>query len=62
MQNTIMDKFVLRSEYAPIGDQPQAIEALVKGFRKNRLCGMGNKLGTVVKWRSKCATNNTRFA
>lgn len=28
----IMDHFKLRSEYAPTGDQPQAIEALVKGF------------------------------
>ncbi len=27
-----MDHFKLRSEYAPTGDQPQAIEALVKGF------------------------------
>ena len=28
----IMDHFKLTSEYAPTGDQPQAIEALVKGF------------------------------
>lgn len=27
-----MDHFKLHSEYAPTGDQPQAIEALVKGF------------------------------
>ena len=26
--------FKLHSEYAPTGDQPQAIEALVKGSRK----------------------------
>ncbi len=30
-----MDKFVLKSPYQPTGDQPQAIEALVKGFRKD---------------------------
>ena len=30
-----MDHFELVSEYAPTGDQPQAIEALVDGFKKN---------------------------
>ena len=29
-----MDKFVLKAPYQPTGDQPQAIEALVKGSRK----------------------------
>ena len=29
-----MDHFVLHSEYKPTGDQPQAIEELVKGFRE----------------------------
>ena len=29
-----MDKFVLHSEYKPTGDQPQAIERLVKGFQE----------------------------
>ena len=29
-----MDKFILHSEYAPTGDQPQAIEALVNGFKE----------------------------
>ncbi len=29
-----MDKFVLHSEYQPTGDQPQAIEKLVDGFKK----------------------------
>ena len=29
-----MDHFELVSEYAPTGDQPQAIEQLVKGFQK----------------------------
>ncbi len=28
-----MDHFELVSEYAPTGDQPQAIEQLVKGFQ-----------------------------
>ena len=27
-----MDKFVLKSKYKPMGDQPQAIEELVKGL------------------------------
>lgn len=31
-----MDKFVLHSEYAPTGDQPQAIEGLVKGFKEGK--------------------------
>ena len=33
-----MEKFVLHSEYKPTGDQPQAIEALVKGFREGNQC------------------------
>ena len=37
-----MDKFVLHSEYKPTGDQPQAIEALVKGFRE------GNQFQTLL--------------
>ena len=31
-----MDHFVLHSEYSPTGDQPQAIEALVKGFQEGK--------------------------
>ena len=31
---TIQKQFKLHSEYAPTGDQPQAIEALVEGFKK----------------------------
>ena len=31
---SIMDHFELVSEFAPTGDQPQAIEALVKGFKE----------------------------
>ena len=27
-------RFILHSDYAPTGDQPQAIEALVKGFEE----------------------------
>ena len=36
-----MDHFELVSEYKPTGDQPQAIEELVEGFKKennSRLC------------------------
>ena len=33
-----MDQFVLKSEYKPTGDQPQAIEKLVKGFREGNQC------------------------
>ncbi len=37
-----MDRFVLHSEYQPTGDQPQAIEALVKGFKE------GNQFQTLL--------------
>ena len=37
-----MDKFILHSEYAPTGDQPQAIEALVRGFQE------GNQFQTLL--------------
>ncbi|MGN0466831.1 MAG: excinuclease ABC subunit UvrB [Lachnospiraceae bacterium] len=33
-----MDHFKLVSEYAPTGDQPQAIEKLVKGFKEGNQC------------------------
>ena len=33
-----MDYFELVSEYAPTGDQPQAIEQLVKGFQEGNQC------------------------
>lgn len=33
-----MEKFVLKSEYKPTGDQPQAIEKLVQGFREGNQC------------------------
>lgn len=33
-----MEKFKLHSEFAPTGDQPQAIEALVKGFQEGNQC------------------------
>ncbi len=33
-----MDKFVLHSPYKPTGDQPQAIEELVKGFKEGNQC------------------------
>ena len=37
-----MDKFILHSEYKPTGDQPQAIEKLVKGFKA------GNQFQTLL--------------
>ena len=37
-----MDNFELVSEYAPTGDQPQAIAELVKGFRE------GNQFETLL--------------
>jgi excinuclease ABC subunit B len=37
-----MDHFELHSEYQPTGDQPQAIDALVKGFRE------GNQFETLL--------------
>ena len=33
-----MDKFVLHSPYKPTGDQPQAIEKLVEGFKEGNQC------------------------
>ena len=33
-----MDKFILKAPYQPTGDQPQAIEALVKGFKEGNQC------------------------
>ena len=33
-----METFKLHSDYAPTGDQPQAIEKLVKGFREGNQC------------------------
>ncbi|MDY3908227.1 MAG: excinuclease ABC subunit UvrB [Eubacterium sp.] len=37
-----MDHFILHSEYKPTGDQPEAIEALVNGFRE------GNQFQTLL--------------
>ena len=33
-----MDHFILHSEYAPTGDQPQAIEELATGFKEGNQC------------------------
>ncbi|MBP3618146.1 MAG: excinuclease ABC subunit UvrB [Lachnospiraceae bacterium] len=38
----MMDKFILHSDYAPTGDQPQAIADLVKGFEE------GNQFQTLL--------------
>ena len=35
MEIVIMDHFELVSQYAPTGDQPQAIKELVKGFKES---------------------------
>ena len=37
-ENSIMAEFKLHSNYAPTGDQPQAIDALVKGFKEGNQC------------------------
>ena len=37
-----MDHFELHSEYKPTGDQPQAIERLVRGFKE------GNQFETLL--------------
>lgn len=42
MEIIVMDHFELVSEYAPTGDQPQAIEELVKGFQE------GNQFQTLL--------------
>ena len=33
-----MDRFILKARYKPTGDQPQAIEQLVKGFKEGNQC------------------------
>ena len=38
----LMDKFILHSEYKPTGDQPEAIDALVQGFKE------GNQFQTLL--------------
>ena len=37
-REVIMDHFELVSEYKPTGDQPKAIEKLVKGFKEGNQC------------------------
>ena len=38
-----MEKFILHSEYKPTGDQPEAIKALVDGFKE------GNQFQTLLR-------------
>ena len=54
-----MDHFKLVSEYKPTGDQPQAIEQLVKGFKEGNqfetllgVTGSGRRssLPTIKRW------------
>ena len=40
--------FILHSEYKPTGDQPQAIDALVKGFEE------GDQFQTLLGVTGKC--------
>lgn len=41
-EDSFVDQFVLHSEYQPTGDQPQAIDALVEGFKE------GNQFQTLL--------------
>lgn len=41
-EDSFLDQFVLHSEYQPTGDQPQAIDALVEGFKE------GNQFQTLL--------------
>ena len=38
IKEELMDKIILHSEYSPTGDQPQAIEQLVQGFKEGNQC------------------------
>ena len=46
--------FILHSEYKPTGDQPQAIDALVKGFEEGdqfqTLLGVTGSGKTFTRW------------
>ena len=49
-----MDHFELVSQYKPTGDQPQAIEDLVKGFKEEisaRHCLVSPDLVRHLRWR-----------
>ena len=52
-----MDHFELVSEYAPTGDQPQAIADLVKGFKEGNQCetllGVTGSGKTFTMWRHR---------
>lgn len=41
-EDSFVDQFILHSEYQPTGDQPQAIDALVEGFKE------GNQFQTLL--------------
>lgn len=49
-----MDHFELVSEYSPTGDQPQAIEKLVEGFKEGNqfqtLLGVTGSGKTQMRW------------
>lgn len=44
-----MDHFELVSEYKPTGDQPQAIDALVRGFQESSQCETRN-FSRTMRW------------
>lgn len=46
-----MDHFKLVSEYSPTGDQPQAIEQLVQGFKEGNQCDRKDGLGEIEEKR-----------
>ena len=45
-----MDKFILHSEYAPTGDQSQAIADLVEGFKQGRFMGSSRSSSPRTQW------------
>ena len=57
-----MDHFILHSEYQPTGDQPEAIDALVRGFEE------GDQFQTLLgvtgsgKTRNGCSRISTRWS
>ena len=38
MEDFAMDRFILKAPYKPTGDQPKAIEQIVKGFKEGNQC------------------------
>ena len=59
MQENQMDHFELVSEYKPTGDQPQAIEQLVQGFKEGNQCetllGVTGS-GKILRWQTSSSS------